>query len=391
MAEEYSNNVLNPFMETLVAELLEHQPEDVLRHALNWLREQRGDDTSVSEKDELMMLRAEAARLKENKKDEESGSESSYCSEEDDYIDDLPVPVANKEPPKRKSVSEEAYGLYNKQEAFEARFIPKSEDQIAQIKERLTRSFMFSALDDKERNIVIGAMEERKFAAGDAVIMQGEDGDELFVVDTGELECWKIFPDDDMEKYLKDYISGDAFGELALLYNAPRAATIRAKTDALLWALDRATFKNIVKDAARKKREQYEDFLSKVDLLEDVDAYERSQIADAFKPANFNDGDYVIREGDWGEVFYFVTNGEAIATKTLTPGHPPETVKEYAAGDYFGELALLKGEPRAANIVARGPLNCVTLDRHAFKRMLGPLDEILQRNAAKYEEILKNR
>ena len=190
---------------------------------------------------------------------------------------------------------------------------------------------------------------------------------------------------------MKDYLPGDAFGELALLYNAPRAATIRAKTEAKLWVLDRGTFKHIVKDSARNKREQYEDFLTKVDLLEDVDAYERSQISDAFTPVSFNDGDYVLKEGENGDIFFFVTDGEAIATKTLTEGQAPEQVAEYKVGDYFGELALLKNEPRAANIVARGPLSCVTLDRYSFKRMLGPLDNILRRNAAKYEEILKNK
>lgn len=86
-----------------------------------------------------------------------------------------------------------------------------------------------------------------------------------------------------------------------------------------------------------------------------------------------------------------MTDGEAIATKTLSSGTDPEQVAEYRVGDYFGELALLKNEPRAANIVAKGPLSCVTLDRYSFKRMLGPLDSILRRNAAKYEEILKNK
>lgn len=60
---------------------------------------------------------------------------------------------------------------------------------------------------------------------------------------------------------MKEYNPGEAFGELALLYNCPRAATITAKTDSVLWSLDRKTFNYIVKDAAAKKREKFEEFL----------------------------------------------------------------------------------------------------------------------------------
>lgn len=55
-------------------------------------------------------------------------------------------------------------------------------------------------------------------------------------------------------------------------------------------------------------------------------------------------------------------------------------MKQYKTGDYFGELALLNSEPRAANITARTDVSCVTMDRHSVKRMFGPLDEILKRN-----------
>jgi cAMP-dependent protein kinase regulator len=74
---------------------------------------------------------------------------------------------------------------------------------------------------------------------------------------------------------LKTYKPGESFGELALLYNAPRAANITAKTDAILFSLDRATFNAIVKDAASKKRERYENFLKQVELLADMEPYER--------------------------------------------------------------------------------------------------------------------
>ena len=94
---------------------------------------------------------------------------------------------------------------------------------------------------------------------------------------------------------MRKYEPGDAFGELALLYNAPRAATITADNPCLLWCLDRETFNHIVKDASRNKREKYEHFLSKVKLLEAMEPYERSVLSDAFIEEQFNAGEYIIR------------------------------------------------------------------------------------------------
>mgnify|MGYP000681095193 CR=1 FL=1 len=88
----------------------------------------------------------------------------------------------------------------------------------------------------------------------------------------------------------------------------------------------------------------------------------------------FEAGQNVITEGDDGEVFYLVMSGEAVATKTLQPGTPATQVASYKPGDYFGERALLKNEPRAANVVAETRLQVVELDRKSFRRLLGPID-----------------
>ena len=171
---------------------------------------------------------------------------------------------------------------------------------------------------------------------------------------------------------------------MSLLYNAPRAATITAKIASELWSLDRATFNHIVKDAASKKREKYEEFLQGVKILQSMEEYERSKLADALKEEWYEPGQFIIKEGDEGNTFYMIMRGEAIATKTLEKGKPPVEVLKYKQGEYFGERALIKNEPRAANIVATTQMQVVALDRHSFKRLLGPIEEILKRNMSVY-------
>lgn len=83
----------------------------------------------------------------------------------------------------------------------------------------------------------------------------------MFVLESGALDCTKVFAGNTEPTFLKEYKPGEGFGELALLYNAPRAATITSKNDYVCWKLDRDTFNNIVKDAASRKREKYDNFL----------------------------------------------------------------------------------------------------------------------------------
>jgi cAMP-dependent protein kinase regulator len=257
-------------------------------------------------------------------------------------------PISNK----RTSVSAEVYGVFNRKENFQPKFVSKSEAQQARISECVKHSFLFNSLEAKDLQTVIDAMEEKNIKSGETVITQGENGEVLYIIESGSLDCFKVFKKEEGEKFLKTYSPGEVFGELALLYNAPRAATIRAKEDAVLWALDRETFNHIVKDAAMKKREKYETFLRSIEILKSIDSYEIAQISDALKIQHFKAGDTIIKQNEEGDTFYILENGEAYASKTESEDSQPEVVKTYQPGECFGELALMKNDLRAANVIA---------------------------------------
>lgn len=113
-----------------------------------------------------------------------------------------------------------------------------------------------------------------------------------------------------------------------------------------------------------------------------MEPYERSKLSDAFKDINVVAGQEIIKQGDTGNDLYILQEGEAYVTKDEST----DSLMQYKTGDYFGERALLKNEPRAANVIAKTDCKLVSLDRHSVKRLLGPLEVLLQKNMEIYEK-----
>ncbi len=93
----------------------------------------------------------------------------------------------------RSSVSAEAFGVYNKKEAFVPKLVPKSAEAKAAIMEKIESAFMFSGLEESEKKIVVDAMEEKNYMKTEVVIREGDEGDCLYVVASGTLSCTKVF------------------------------------------------------------------------------------------------------------------------------------------------------------------------------------------------------
>ena len=152
---------------------------------------------TLDEKLELENLRKEIIKFREASHNEEK-KEDSVCSEEDydDYDQTNEIETkqkALKGKSQRIGVSAEVYGDFNIKGVFKPKVIPKSTDQINRIHSRIIQSFLFQSLDPNEIEIVINGMEEKIYNSGDVVITQGEQGDCLYVIEKGELDCFKKF------------------------------------------------------------------------------------------------------------------------------------------------------------------------------------------------------
>jgi cAMP-dependent protein kinase regulator len=380
--KKYIVDLLNPVLEEMVAECIHRMPTDPVPFMLEWLEQKKVcDEDKMLTGEEKEALAAENDDLKQKvtkvksqmqeaaklAASEGGGGAGDDEEEEEDDDDDEPPPDFFKEqtgPPKaRQSVSAEAYGEWNAKKTFVPPVIAKSDDQKDRLKNCLSKSFLFTSLDDKDLNLVIGAMKEVVAEPKQRVINQGESGDFLFVIESGTVDCIIKLPDG-TEKTVKTCGVGDVFGELALLYNCPRAATVEAAEKSILWQLDRDTFNAIVKEAAQKKRTRYDTFLAKVPLLASMDAYERGQLTDALKPELLPAGGVIVSQGEEGNKFYIIEEGEAGATKNGVE------VMSYSSGDYFGELALIRNQPRAATVTCKTNCRLLSIDNVCFKRLL---------------------
>jgi len=267
-------------------------------------------------------------------------------------------------------------------------FIPKDKGTQLHLENALKKNIMFSHLEDDQRREVFGAMFEVRFKVGDTIIRQGDDGDNFYVVDEGECDVY-VSKQGSPPNLVTSYSSAGSFGELALINGSPRAATVKARTDVRLWAIGRATYRSILMETTMRKRKMYEGFLENVPILTYMTKYERVTVADALEPAFFNDGEVIVKQGDPGDKFYMVVEGEVKVLQTQG-GDTSVEVARLHPSNYFGEIALLTNRPRAATVVAVGPTKCAQLDRDAFNRLLGPCENILRRNMEMYNRIMSN-
>ena len=243
--------------------------------------------------------------------------------------------------------------------SYVKKVVPKDYKTMASLSKAIAKNVLFSHLDENERSDIFDAMFPVNAIPGEVIIQQGDEGDNFYIIDSGEVEVLV-----NGERVLT-IGEGGSFGELALIYGTPRAATVKASAavDVKLWGIDRDSYRRILMGSTIRKRKMYEEFLSKVSILENLDKWERLTVADSLEAVSIEDGEVVVTQGEPGNDFFIIVEGTAVVTQYRNEGEEPVEVGRLGPSDYFGEIALLLDRPRAATVTARGPLKCVKLDR----------------------------
>ncbi|XP_049894338.1 cAMP-dependent protein kinase type II-alpha regulatory subunit-like isoform X2 [Epinephelus moara] len=270
---------------------------------------------------------------------------------------------------RRVSVCAEAYNPDDDEDDdTEPRVVhPKTDEQRRRLQDACRDILLFKTLEQEQFSEVLDGMFEVLVKPQEHIIDQGDDGDNFYVIEKGVYDI--LVQKDEVSVCVGKYDNKGSFGELALMYNTPRAATIVATQEGALWGLDRATFHRLIVRNNAKKRRMYEAFIECVPLLKSLEVSERMKIVDVLGARTFKDGECIITQ-----------------TKAGQQDNAEVEVARCSRGQYFGELALVTNKPRAASVYAVGETKCLVIDVQAFERLLGPCMDIMKRNISQYEE-----
>jgi len=254
--------------------------------------------------------------------------------------------------------------------------VKSAPDDYATIVASLNKLLLFGRLETTVQTKVVAEMYERKVRAGEILIKEGDKGvaaRELYVVKSGDFEVLQMRQGVNMKVNTKQ--KGEVFGEISLMYDCPRNATVAATVDSVVWVLERDDFRYYMRDAQESATSQIELFLNSVPILAPLSREEKLRLVDALEECTFQPGSRVINQGDKGDLFYIIKDGEAMVYE----GVDRRKVNHLFKADFFGEKALLSDEPRAATIESVTRLICLVLQRATFVEILGPLQALMAR------------
>jgi len=260
----------------------------------------------------------------------------------------------------------------------------------------LGSTFLFQQFEEEELEQIASIVSTQSFHTGEDVICQDDPGDEAFVIQKGGVDI--LVEDEIGGTHLVAVLGpGDFFGEMALLEDAPRSATVRAREDLQVLVLDRPIFERFVERYGEAKEKLAEAvralrLILKMPLFEEFSTGETASVATKFRLERYEEGRSIITQGETGEHFYLIHEGSADVVIQTDDGE--ERLRTLRPGEYFGEIALLQDVPRTATIKAAEPTAAFSLSKSDFLSLLGGhpcMVSRLEREKARRETTIKRR
>ncbi|XP_060950841.1 cGMP-dependent protein kinase 1-like [Limanda limanda] len=264
-------------------------------------------------------------------------------------------------------------------------FYPKSPESKDLIKDAILDNDFMKNLELSQTQEIVDCMYPVDYGKDACIIKEGDVGSLVFVMEEGKVEVTKE------EMKLCTMGPGKVFGELAILYNCTRTATVRTLTPVKLWAIDRQCFQTIMMRTGLIKHAEYMDLLNSVPTFQVLPEETLRKLADVMEETHYEDGEFIIRQGARGDTFFIISKGKVNVTEENSANQEPVHLRELVRGDWFGERALQGEDVRTASVIAADSVTCLVIDRDSFKHLIGGLDDVSSKGyedaeaKAKYE------
>ena len=253
---------------------------------------------------------------------------------------------------------------------------------------------MLKALPEDARGLVLESFEPESFGFGASIVEEGEAGDALYVILSGDARVLKR-TEDGGEVSVEMLGPGDVFGEMALLDGIPRTATVRAHSPVDALRLDGTVFRALVRlkpeirdhfeREAERGRLRYLFRLSSD--LSRIRAETLDELIDALERVTVDEGEIVIRQGERSSRMYFVESGRLRIVWETEDRSAQGDIAYKRRGDFFGEHSLLRGTA-TANVEAVTPAVLLALAESDFQRLAEADDTfraVFEDQIAKYD------
>ncbi|MBI4396254.1 MAG: peptidase domain-containing ABC transporter [Elusimicrobia bacterium] len=249
----------------------------------------------------------------------------------------------------------------------------------------LSTSPLFAIFDKDTSTRVAGRFKIERFVLGDDIIRRGDPGDSLFIIYAGEVRVLGITADG-REITLSTLGRGEFFGEKSLLTGEPRQATVRASGDVTLLKLESRDFQEILGQdkTARAYFDRYivqtgiRNFIRQFTVFSTLTTKELRTLLDHLEMETCKKGEAVFHEGDAADKFYVILKGQAGVFKK-NGGEPLDRLTGLGEGKFFGELALLSDQPRAATVIAESDLELAVLRKDHFLGLLQKSEKLQEK------------